>query len=228
MRSLILLLLTAATAHAAVLPEKIENVRSLLRDRKIDQAESAVNALIVASPAEAEAYALLGSVRVAKGDPGGAVKVGEKAVQLAPANSALQLQLGDIYGFAAQNGGVFSMMGWAKKVRLAYEKAVELDPANLDARSSLMAFYQRAPGMMGGGIDKAYAQATAIKKLDASRGRIAYAMLYVGEKKFAEAFTELEEVLRAAPDNYPALYQFGRLTAISGQRLDAGLAALEK
>ena len=228
MRSLILLLLTAALAHAAVSPEKIENVRGLLRDRKLAAAESAANALIAAHPAEAEAYALLGSVRVAKGDPDGAVKAGEKAVQLAPASSEYQRQLGDIYGFAAQKAGMLSMMSWAKKSRFAYEKAVELDPKNLTARQSLMSFYQMAPGMMGGGSDKAYAQAAEIKKLDDTRGRVAYAILKIGEKKYAEAFAEIEAVLQSTPDHYAALFQFGRAAALSGTRLDEGIAALKK
>lgn len=228
MQYLIFLLLTTSLAHAAVPTEKIENVRGLLRDRKFAEAESAASALVAAQPAEAETYALLGSVRVAKGDADGAVKAGEKAVQLTPASSEYQRQLGDIYGFAAQKAGMLSMMGWAKKSRLAYEKAVELDPANLTARNSLMSFYQMAPGMMGGGMGKAYEQASAIKKLDADRGHVAYAILYIGEKKYPEAFAETEEVLKATPDQYAALFQFGRAAALSGSRIDEGIAAMKK
>lgn len=224
----LLLLLTATVAGAAVLPEKLENVRSLLRDRKVDAAESAAKALLAAHPAEAEAHALLARVCVAKGDADDAVRAGEKAVELAPANSDLQHQLGDTYGFAAQKAGMLGKVGWAKKCRLAYEKAVELDPSNLNARGSLVGFYQMAPGLMGGGIDKAYEQAAAIQKLDASRGRLAYATLYTGEKKYAEAFAQLEAVLKDTPDHYPALYQFGRLTALSGERVDLGLESLKK
>ncbi|MDI1250151.1 MAG: hypothetical protein PSV13_14910 [Lacunisphaera sp.] len=112
--------------------------------------------------------------------------------------------------------------------RLADEKAVELDPKNLNARNSLMGFYQNAPSLMGGGMDKAYEQAAEIKKLDASRGRLAYATLYVAEKKYAGVFTEFNDNLKDAPYNYSALYQYGRLTAISGERVDLGIKALMK
>ncbi len=229
MRSLLLLLLlTAAIAQAAVSPEKIENVRRLLRDGKVAAAESAANALIAANPAEAEAYALLASVSVAKGDPDAAIAAAEKAAELAPASGDYQRQLGDAYGFAAQKAGMLSKMGLAKKCGAAYEKAVALDPANLDARSSLLGYYQNAPSMMGGGMDKAHAQAAEIRKLDANRGRLAYATLYAADKKFAEAFTQLEEALKATPENYAALYQFGRLAAITGERIDRGLEALKQ
>lgn len=228
MRSIILLLLAAAVAHAALAPAQIEIVRGLLREKKIAAAESAANTLVAENPTEAKAHALLGNVCVAKGDGEAAVKAYERAVELAPTSSEYQLQLGDACGLAAQTAGIFSKMSWGKKCRIAYEKAVELDSNNLTARSSLMGFYQMAPGMMGGGVDKAYEQAAAIKKLDANRGHVAYAILYAGEKKFAEAFTEVEEVLKTAPDDYPALFQFGRLTALTGERVDRGMEALKK
>ena len=229
MRLLILLLsLPALVAQAATAPEKLENVRGLIRDHQLPAAESAAKTLIAGDPADPEVRALLGSVLIAKNDADGAVDAYEKAAELAPTSGEYQRQLGDAYGFAVQKAGMFSKMGLAKKCLAAYEKAVELDPANINARSSVMTFYQQAPSMMGGGMDKAYAQAAEIKKLDASRGQIAYATLYVGEKKYAEAFAALEEVLKTTPDHYLALYQFGRVAALSGQRVDEGMAALKK
>jgi tetratricopeptide (TPR) repeat protein len=231
MRLVITLLLTAALACAAIgaiAPEKIENVRALLRARNIDAAESAAKALVAAHPRDADAHGLLGAVCMAKGDPDGAVKASEKAAELAPASSEVHRQLGDAYGFAAQRAGVLSKMGLGKKCRLSYEKAVELDPKNIAARSSLMTFYQMAPGIAGGGMDKAYEQAAAIKKIDAGRGSVAYALLYTAEKKYAEAFKELEAALKAAPDQYPMLFQIGRTAALSGERVDRGMEALQK
>ena len=190
MRLFISLLLTAVFAHAAVSPAKIENVRALLRDQKINAAESAANALVATNPGEPEAYALLARVDIAKDDADAAVKAFEKAAELDPANGEYQRQLGDAYGLAAQKAGMFSKMSLGKKSIVAYEKAVELDPENLAARSSLASIYLMAPAMMGGGSDKAYAQAAEIKKRDANRGHVTYAIIYIGEKKFAEAFTE--------------------------------------
>ena len=228
MRLLLLLLLTAAPASAAIAPGQIAIVRDLLRDHNIPAAESAAQALVAANPSDAEAYLLLGSVVMTKGDADATVKAYAKAAELVPTSGDYQRQLGDAYGFAAQKAGMFSMFGLAKKCRIAYEKAVELEPANVAAHDSLMTFYQQAPGMLGGGMDKAYAQAAEIKKLDATRGRIAYAMLAVGDEKYAEAFTGFEAVLKTTPDHYLALYQFGRAAALSGQRLDDGVNALKK
>ncbi|MEJ1971402.1 MAG: tetratricopeptide repeat protein [Lacunisphaera sp.] len=229
MRFLFLLLLTASVAHAAAIPPaQFDRIHALVRDHKLREAERAAQALVAAHPGEPEAHALLGSVRIDQGDAGNAVAEYEKAAELAPANSGYQRELGDTYGFAAQQAGMLSKMSWAKKCGVAYEKAVELDPKNLAARSSLMAFYQQAPALIGGGLDKAYAQAAAIKEADATRGLVAYAMLNIGEKKYGEASAKLEEVLRTEPDNYTALYQVGRIAALSGEQIDRGIAALQR
>jgi len=228
MRHFILLLLATVCARAAVPSAQLENVRHLLHDHNVAAAEAAARTLVGANPADAEAHALLGEAEVAKGDADAAVRAWEKAAELAPARSDYQRQLGDAYGFAAQKAGMLSMIGLAKKCRRAYEKAVALDPRNVGARQSLLDYYQMAPGLMGGGMDKAYEQAAAISALDAARGRRAYAMLHAADRKYEVAFAEFEEVLKAAPDDYAALYQVGKLAATSGQFLDRGLAALRR
>jgi tetratricopeptide (TPR) repeat protein len=119
-------------------------------------------------------------------------------------------------------------MSWAGKCRTAYEKAVELDPRNIDARWSLMEFCRQAPSIAGGGTDKALVQANEIKKLDPSRGRIAVASVYVADKKYELAFGEFDQALQANPADYSALFQTGRLAAISGQQLDRGLGLLQQ
>ena len=226
MRSILFLLATVTVTAPA--SEKIDQVRGLVRDHQLAAAESASNALVAANPADPAVYALLGSVQIAKEDADAAVAAYEKAAELAPADGDYQRQLGDAYGFAAQKAGMFGKIGYAKKCRVAYEKAVELAPQNLNARSSLMMFYQQAPGMMGGGVDKAYAQAAEIKKLDPARGRLAYASVYTADKKYDQALAEFDEVLKTSPDDYAALYQVGKLAVLSGQYLDRGLTSLRR
>jgi cytochrome c-type biogenesis protein CcmH/NrfG len=221
-------LLVAIAAPAAVPREKINAVRGFIRERKLPEAEAAARALIAQDPNDAESRALFGAVCVAEGDADQGVQAFEKAVELAPRSSEIRRQLGDAYGFAAQKAGMISKFGLARKCRAAYEKAIELDPRNLAARNSLMIYYQQAPGIVGGGIQKAYEQAAEIKKIDPTRGRIAYATLYVGESKYTEAFGEIEPLLQANPNDYAALYQLGRLSALSGDRLERGTDALRK
>lgn len=188
----------------------------------------ALDARIATATATAETQAALGAKHLAAENADAAVAAYEKAVELDPGSSALRLQLASAYGLAAQKAGMLSKMGWAKKVRASYEKAVELDPKNLAARESLMSFYQMAPSMMGGGMDKAREQASAIRQLDPVRGHVAFGMIAQAEKKFADAEKEFDAALALAPDDYAALYQVGRTAALSGQHLDRGAEALQR
>lgn len=227
MRLLISALLLASTATLSASPD-LESARDLYRQRKDAEAKSAFEALARAQPKEAEAFFYLGRLAMRTRDFDAAVKHFEQAVALNPGSSAYHLELGGAYGNKAQNAGLLGKASLAGKSRTALEKSVELDPANLDARNGLIQFYTQAPAIMGGGMDKAHAQADAMIRLDAVRGKIAKAGLFVREKKFDEAFALYEETLQTQPDDYGALYQVGRLAAETGQRLDRGLAALQR
>ena len=226
-RLLPLLVLTALPA-LALDPALRDNVDARFKQRQWPEAQALLERATTAAPNDAEAWVRLGQVFQQVGNPDRAVEAMERAAVLAPANSDYQRQLGDAYGFAAQKAGMLSKMGWAKKCKAAYEMAVALDPRNLDARWSVMEYCRQAPGFVGGGMDQAYAQAEEIRKLDANRGRIALATLYVAEKKMVEAFGLFDEALKSDPDNYTTLYQLGRLSAMTGQRLDQGIDNLRK
>jgi tetratricopeptide (TPR) repeat protein len=152
----------------------------------------------------------------------------EKAARRAPDDARIQDALGDAYGLTAQRAGIFSKYGWAKRCLAAYERAVQLDPPNVDYHWSLLNYCQQAPWIAGGGLNKSYAQAAEIQKLNPMSGRIAFATLYLAEKKYDRAFGEFDEVLRDHPDDFLALYHLGRCAALSGEQLDRGLAALRR
>jgi tetratricopeptide (TPR) repeat protein len=214
-------------ASAALDPAAFSAAVELYQQRK-PEAQAAFDKLAAANPDNADIQFYLGRLALQRGDHEGAVKYLEKAVALAPGDSRMHHRLGDAYGLSAQKAGLFSKMSFAGKCRTAYEKAVALEPKNIDARLALLAFYQQAPAIAGGGMDKAHAQAQEIKQLDAGRGRQAIAGLYLAEKKYPEAFAEFDAVLKEKPGDYAALYQVGRLAAVSGQQLDRGLATLRQ
>ncbi len=152
----------------------------------------------------------------------------EKAAHAAPNDPRIQDALGDAYGLTAQRAWFWAKYGWARKCQAAYLRAVALDPRNPDYHWSLLRYCQQTPRIAGGGIDKAYAEAAAIRQLDPVEGTIALATLHLGEKRYDEAFREIDELLRRTPDDFLALYQLGRCAAISGQHLDRGEAALRR
>lgn len=218
----------ALLASAAVDPAAFSAAVGLYGQRKPLEAQKAFEALAAADAGNADVQFYLGRLALQRDDHEKAVAHLAKAVALVPTDARYHHRLGDAYGLAARKASLFSQMGLAKKCKAAYEKAVELDPKNIDARFGLMGFFQQAPGIVGGGMDKALLQAQAIKQLDPARGRMAIAGVYVSEKKYAQAFAEFDEALKEKPGDYAALFQSGRLTAITGERLAAGLAALRQ
>lgn len=200
----------------------------LFKQGKNTEAKMAFENLAAADPGDFEAQQYLGRLALRADDPKEAAQHLERAIALSPRSSEVHKDLGDAYGRLAQKANVFTRMSWASKCRSAYERAVALDAGNVDARLSLLSFYQQAPGLAGGGMDKAYAQAAEISKLDARRGRDARASLLATDKKFSEAFTLLEQSVTESPEDYTALYAIGRLAATTGENLDRGLETLRK
>ncbi len=220
--------LFCALASAAFDPTAFNAAVELYNQHKLLEAQQAFAILAAANPGNADIQFYLGRLALQRDDQEKAVAHLEKAVELSPGDSRFHLRLGDAYGLTAQKAGFFSQLSWAKKCQAEYEKAIELDPKNIDARWSLMEYCRQAPSIVGGGNDKALVQAQEIKKLDDTRGRLAVALVLASDKKYDLAFAEFEEVLKTKPDDYQALFQTGRLAAISGERLDHGLAVLRQ
>jgi tetratricopeptide (TPR) repeat protein len=155
-----------------------------------------------------------------------AIRELEKSVAVAPYIARGHNALGDAYGRAAQKAGIFSQFNLARKSRSEYERAVELEPDNVDFHTSLFEYFLQAPSLVGGGFDHATTEADAIKQLDAKSGHQAYARLYAAQAKYDQALTELNAVLKTDPNDYATLYQVGRTAAVSGQHFEEGLASL--
>lgn len=89
----------------------------------------------------------------------------------------------------------------ARRMRSSLERAVALDERNIGARDLLVDFYSRAPGMVGGSMDKARAQAQAIARLDPMRGHLAIARLAIVAKDTTAVEREMEAAIAVAPDS---------------------------
>jgi tetratricopeptide (TPR) repeat protein len=190
------LLLTPAV-HAA--SDALAPGIQLYEGRRYEEAKKFFEPYVAKNPRDAEAAFYLGRTWLALGKSEPAAEWLEKATALAPRRSDFFLWLGRAYGRAAVEASVFRQPGLAKKTKAAWEKAVALDPNSLDARDSLIQFYLQAPGVMGGGVDKAREQAAEIRKRDAVRGHIASANIALDQKDPAGAERELKAAIQEAP-----------------------------
>ena len=122
-----------------------------------------------------------------------------KAVELDPKNGLPHLWLGRAYGNKAAHAFAFFAAGPARRTRQEFEAAAQLSPNDVDVRFDLLEFYAQAPGFIGGGQDKADAQAKEIAKLSPRLGYTARADIYGNQKDWVHARSELMEAVSKFP-----------------------------
>src|ERR1700676_2673043 len=138
----------------------------LLAEGRVDDAIASLQGKISKLPNAAESYNLLCRAYFTLGDWDKGISACQKAVSLEPGNAQYHLWLGRSYGEKADHSGFLSAAGLAKKVRGEFENAVRLNPNSAEARTDLAEFYLEAPGIVGGGRDKAEAQAKKLAAMD--------------------------------------------------------------
>lgn len=128
----------------------------------------------------------------------------EKAVEAEPGNSDYRLWLGRAWGRKAERATGFAKLGalsLANRVREEFAKAIELDPENLEALQSLFDYYINAPGIVGGGIDKAEAMIEQMSGVDQGAGLRAQAAVHEKNEDMAAAEKALREAVRVDPED---------------------------
>jgi cytochrome c-type biogenesis protein CcmH/NrfG len=207
-----------AVALLAALPKiagAADNAPALLAGGRIDDAMTTLRAELNQAPNDPQVHNLLCRAYFAVEDWDRAMAACEKAVALAPNNSGYHLWLGRTYGEKADASSFFTAAGLAKKVRNEFERAVELDPNNVDARTDLAEFYLEAPGIVGGGQDKARAQAAKLATLDSAKAHWINGRIAEKKKDLATAEQEYRAAIQAdsgSADTWLNLASFYRHT----------------
>jgi tetratricopeptide (TPR) repeat protein len=207
-----------AVALLAALPKiagAADNAPALLAGGRIDDAITTLRGELNQSPNDPQVHNLLCRAYFAVEDWDRAMAACEKAVALAPNNSGYHLWLGRTYGEKADASSFFTAAGLAKKVRNEFERAVELDPNNVDARTDLAEFYLEAPGIVGGGQDKARAQAAKLATLDSAKAHWINGRIAEKKKDLATAEQEYRAAIQAdsgSADTWLNLASFYRHT----------------
>jgi tetratricopeptide (TPR) repeat protein len=179
-------------------PKTDEGVR-LFETARYGEARVALEAAVREDPTDARAALYLGRALLALDDLDKAVLSFEKAVALAPGSSDSHNWLGRAYGSQAVRANFLKQVSLAPRIKEQFQKAVDLDQNNLDARTSLMEFYLQAPGIAGGSVEKAREQATEIARRDTMRGFRAAGRIAEYEKNFDAALAHYTQALKEYP-----------------------------
>jgi cytochrome c-type biogenesis protein CcmH/NrfG len=148
----------------------------------------------------------------------------QKAVAAEPGRSEYHLWLGRAYGRRAETANPFSAPGLASKARQCFERAVELDPRNVEAMNDLFEYYVQAPGFLGGGLDKAAALAARIRELDPAEYHFAQAQLAEKRKEWGAAEQQLRRAVDLAPQQVGRVLDLAKFLARQGRHEESEAA----
>jgi tetratricopeptide (TPR) repeat protein len=145
----------------------------LFEARAFTAAEACLSARAATQPADGVTFFYLGRTYFERRQPGPAIDWLKRAVAREPGRSEFHDWLGRAYGIAAQRAAIVRQFGLAVKARQEFSRAVELDPANLDALEDLIEFQIQAPAFLGGSLSQASRHAAELERRDPLRGRLA-------------------------------------------------------
>jgi tetratricopeptide (TPR) repeat protein len=183
---------------------------ALLQQGRVDEAAANLHQILATQPNDAFAHQLLCRVNYAQEIADSAIHECELAVSNAPGSSDNQMWLARAYGFKASHANPISALSLAVKVRTAFERAVQLDPENVNAMSDLGEFYVAAPSLIGGGLDKANALATRMQPHFPAQSHRLLALIAEKKKDTVRAEAEFSNAVAAgkSPEAYIDLGHF--------------------
>jgi Tfp pilus assembly protein PilF len=182
----------------------VTRANTLLQQGRVDEATVSLRELLAAEPGDAQAHQLLCRIYYAQDMADNAIRECQLAASGDPASSDNQIWLGRAYGFKASHANPLSALSLAVKVRIAFERAVQLDPENVHALNDLGEFYVAAPALIGGGLDKAQALAARMQPHFPSQAHRLLAL--IAEKKKEDTIAEAEFSNAVAAGKTPEAY----------------------
>jgi tetratricopeptide (TPR) repeat protein len=197
----LLVALLPATAGAQN-SQTLAQINQALQAGQADKALGLIHSLPQDGAGIAEAQNLQCRVRYALQQWDTAVQECEQAVRLDGQNANYHLWLGRAFGGKADHVSFMTAFSLGKRVRSEFETAVRLNPRNADALADVGDFYQQAPGIVGGGLDKAEGVAAQLDKVAPPRAHLLRARIAESRKDYGTA--EREFKLAISSSTHPA------------------------
>jgi len=194
--------------------QDLDSARNLY---ELTQFEESLKVLSAIPDKTAAVYELTGMNYFMNGEYKKATDALEKAVQKEPANSDYFMWLGRAYGRRAETSNPLSAIGHASKTHQYFERAVQLNPRNIEALNDLLEYYLEAPGFMGGGVEKAQAVINRISQVDPSEGHWAQSTLDEKHKEYGKAEQQLRRALELAPSQVSRFMDLARFLFKQGR-----------
>ena len=190
---------SALLGEPARMPEKIER---LYDSGQYMQAVESLQTAVESTPQDASLYYWLGRSFYELHDYSHAMTSLERAVALDPNRSEYHDWLGKASGRKAEQTSLllpFSGLCLARKARHEFEAAVRLGITNLEAQRDLIRYLLNAPGIAGGGSDRAEEQIRTLSAVDPIEGQMARAESLATHKQFEQASVAYRKIVDSQP-----------------------------
>lgn len=201
MRFLRFLIVLGMAAPLAAQPADLAPGIAHYNARRWAEAHAFFAGVTKAQPNNLDAVIWYGRTLLSESKPGDAEDWFEKATRLAPRSSDAQLWLGRAIGMQAATANPLRQPFLARRLKKTVDRAIELDPDNIDARELRWRFYSMAPTVMGGGEGHAREEVAEVLKRNRYRGLLLSANTATRAKDFATAERQLKTVVSEHPDS---------------------------
>jgi len=188
-----------AIASAQIPAATLKQADDALQAGEADRALSLLMPLPAQGQGAAEAQNLLCRVHFMLQQWDAAVTACELSVRLDPGSSIDHMWLGRALGEKASRASFLTAYSLGKRVRSEFEQAVQLDPRNAGALSNLGEFYKDAPGIVGGGTDKAEAIAAQLDKVNPAKAYELRGNIDVSRKDYVSAERDFKQAIAVSP-----------------------------
>ena len=207
--------------------ETLDDARKLVETKDFDGAKKILESLVAHDGSKAEyRYQLSRLLAGHYRDLDAAEEQMEKAVEMADGNAEYHFFMGSVYGAQAQAAGLLSKFSYAKKTKNQFERAVELQPDSIRYRNALFQYYIMAPGIVGGGTDKAKVQAQEVAKRDPFNGHLMLAQVAQKDDDLGGAEIEFKLAIAVKPDSWRPHHLLGYLY-LQAKRPDDAIAQFQ-
>ena len=197
----------AAAARAEETP--LEKAKGAFEKGEYTQAIEILKSAAGSEPNNGDIFVLLARSYLELNQYDAAVNSAEKAVAINPKDSNYHRWLGEAYGAKADHASMLSAYSLARKTQKEFAAAVELDAHNFDAQQDLIEYDCTAPGMVGGGEEKAQPLIEKLMKMDAAEGHYATGICRAQKKDYAAADAEFAKALDGKPKTANRIYDIG-------------------
>jgi len=189
--------------------EVLKSAREAYEAGQYDRATQILREASAQYPRDGEIQLLLAKTYYESQQHDAAIGAAERAVTIEPQSSVNHEWLGKVYGEKASHAAMFSALSLARKARKEFARAVELDERNFSAQQALIEFDCSAPGIAGGGEDKARAEIAQVAAMDAAEGYYAAGNCRRQKKDFAAADAEFDKALELHPKSADLIFDIG-------------------